>query len=382
MNTYGHRDTTLVKGEGPYVWDDRGRRYLDAISGIAVCGLGYSHPKIVDALCDQARTLIHCSNLYLNRPQQDLGDLLLRVSGMDKVFFGNSGAEANEAAIKIARKFGRDKGIALPQIITADNSFHGRTMATLSATGNAKIQKGFDPLVPGFVRVPYASVDAVAQAGNNDTVAVFVEPVQGEGGIRVPPTRYLNELRELCNERGWLLMCDEIQSGNGRAGAYFAYQLNGILPDVVTTAKGLGNGLPIGACLARGDAAGVLQQGNHGSTFGGNPLVTRTALAVVETIVEENYLERVQHLSQLMLSGLKAQLDGVKGVVEVRGLGLLIGIELERECAELVEKAKQKNILINVTNARTVRLLPPFILSDEQAQEIVDTVCRVIKEFL
>lgn len=381
MNTYGTRSITIVKGEGPYVWDAEGRRYLDAISGIAVCGLGYSHPAVVKALCEQASTLIHCSNLYLIEPQKQLGARLLELSGMDKVFFANSGAEANEAAIKIARKFGRDKGIAAPEIITTERSFHGRTMATLSATGNKKVQAGFDPLVPGFVHAEFDNIAAIEAAASDSTVAVMVEPVQGEGGIRVPDPSYLGELRALCDAKGWLLILDEIQTGNGRSGKFFAYQKHNILPDVVTTAKGLGNGVPIGACLAHGAAAKVLQPGNHGSTFGGNPLATATGLAVVNTIVDENLMERVSFLGNSMLAGLEEALGDVEAVVDIRGQGLLIGVELDRECGELVEKAKERGLLINVANAYTVRLLPPFILTDEQATEIVAGVSQLIREF-
>jgi acetylornithine/N-succinyldiaminopimelate aminotransferase len=381
MNTYGTHAITIVRGEGPYLWDAEGRRYLDAISGIAVCGLGYSHPSVTQAICEQSQTLIHCSNLYGIEPQQKLGKLLRELSGMDKVFFANSGAEANEAAIKIARKFGNDKGIGSPEIITTSGSFHGRTMATLSATGNPKVQSGFAPLVSGFVQVEFNNVEAVAQAGTNNTVAVMVEPVQGEGGIRVPDPSYLSELRALCDEKGWLLILDEIQTGNGRTGRYFGHQLSSIKPDVMTTAKGLGNGVPIGACLARGEAAEVLQPGNHGSTFGGNPLATAAGVAVLETLQSDGMLERISQLGNTILAGLEEELADVEGVSDIRGLGLLIGVELSRDCGELVGRARDAGLLINVTAGSTVRLLPPFILSDEQCQELISGVASLIRDF-
>lgn len=381
MNTYGSHAITIVRGEGPYLWDADGHRYLDAISGIAVCGLGYSHPAVTKAICDQSQTLIHCSNLYGIEPQKKLGQLLRDISGMDKIFFANSGAEANEAAIKIARKFGNDKGIEAPEVITTSGSFHGRTMATLSATGNPKIQAGFAPLVSGFRQVEYNNIAAIADAATPNTVAVMVEPVQGEGGVRVPDPSYLSELRALCDEKGWLLILDEIQTGNGRTGQYFAFQLSSIKPDVLTTAKGLGNGVPIGACLARGAAAEVLQPGNHGSTFGGNPLATAAGVAVVETLMKDNLLERVSELSNTLLAGFESELGDIEGVTDIRGLGLLIGIELNRDCAELVAKARELGLLINVTSGKTVRLLPPFILSDEQCQELIQGVSSIIRAF-
>lgn len=382
MNNYGHRTTTLVRGEGAHLIDSEGRRYLDAISGIAVCGLGYSHPAVTKALCDQASTLIHCSNLYLIEPQVELGTALCEIAGMDKVFFSNSGAEANEAALKIARKFGNDRGISEPEVITANGSFHGRTMATLSATGNSKVQDGFYPLVSGYVHAEYNSISAIATAANAKTVAVMVEPVQGEGGIRIPSPTYLKELRAMCNDKGWLLILDEIQTGNGRTGRYFAYQHSDVLPDVVTTAKGLGNGIPIGACLARGAAAEVLQAGNHGSTFGGNPLACATALAVVHAINTPAMLKRVQTLSHQIVFGLQEQLSNLPGVKDVRGFGLLVAVELEAPCAAIVEHAKQAGVLLNVTAGNVIRLLPPFILTDEEANIIVGTVTRLVNSHL
>lgn len=380
MNTYGERKTTLVKGDGPYLWDAQGKRYLDALSGIAVCGLGHNHPKVTAAIQKQAATLIHVSNLYQIEPQMQLGAKLTQLADMENVFFSNSGAEANEAAIKLARKYAQAKGIAEPHIITTENSFHGRTMATLSATGNPKVKVGFEPLVSGFTHVPYNDVNAIERAANDNTVAVMLEPVQGEGGIRVPAPEYLQRLRNLCDEHGWLLILDEIQTGNGRSGRFFAWQHSGVQPDVLTTAKGLGNGVPIGACLARGAAAQVLQPGNHGSTFGGNPLACAAALAVLESIESEHLCERAASLGERILGGLRERLSEAKHVVECRGLGLLIGIELDHECGNLVERAKEHGLLINVTAGNTVRLLPPLILSDAQADEIVATVATIILE--
>ena len=334
MNTYGTRTLTLTKGVGSRVWDDQGKSYLDAISGIAVCGLGHAHPAVTAAISQQAATLLHVSNLYNIPQQQRLADLLIEQSGMQKAFFSNSGAEANEAAIKIARKYGNDKGVKNPAIIVMANSFHGRTLATLSATGNSKVQIGFEPLVEGFIRVPYNDVAAVKAAADEhaNIVAILVEPVQGEGGVRVPAADYLNQLRVICDAHDWLLMLDEIQTGNGRTGTYFAFQHNGILPDVVTTAKGLGNGMPIGACLATGKAADVLQPGNHGTTFGGNPLACSAGIAVIETLKAENLVARAKHLGEKLLADFKTALAGHAKVVEIRGKGLMIGIELNAPC--------------------------------------------------
>jgi len=383
MNNYGTRTLTLTKGEGSRVWDSNGKSYIDAISGIAVCGLGHAHPAVTKAICDAAGNLLHCSNLYNIPAQQKLADLLIAQSGLDKAFFSNSGAEANEAAIKIARKYGNDKGVKNPAIIVTEGSFHGRTLATLSATGNKKVQMGFEPLVEGFIRVPYNDVAAVKAKAeeHGNIVAILVEPIQGEGGVNVPAADYLNQLREICDQNNWLLMLDEIQTGNGRTGTFFAYQHNGILPDVLTTAKGLGNGVPIGACLARGVAADVLQPGNHGTTFGGNPLACSAGIAVVETLINENWLPKVTELGAQLVNDFKTQLAGNPKVVQIRGKGLMIGIELNAPCAELVDKGRDKGILINVTAGNTIRLLPTFILSDAEAKEMVATVVELIAEF-
>ncbi|WP_250458385.1 aspartate aminotransferase family protein [Microbulbifer litoralis] len=383
MQNYGNRTLTLVKGEGNYVWDDTGRRYLDALSGIAVCGLGHCHPAVTQALHDQARTLLHVSNLYNIPAQEQLADRLVDLSGMDNVFFSNSGAEANEAAIKLARRLGNERGHAVPKIVVMEGAFHGRTLATLTATGNEKIQQGFAPLPEGFLRVPYNDVAAIEKLAieHDDIVAVLVEPVQGEGGINVPAPDYLNRLRDLCDRRDWLLMLDEIQTANGRSGKLFAYQHNDILPDVVTTAKGLGNGVPIGACLARGKAAELFTAGSHGSTFGGNPLACRAGLAVLETLEGEWLIERADKLGAQLLEQLRQQLAGCDAVREIRGLGLLVGIELDRPCAELVELARAEGLLINVTAGNVVRLLPPLTLTDAECGQIANTVGTLIKAF-
>lgn len=384
MNTYGTRSLTLTRGEGSRVWDDNGKSYLDAISGIAVCGLGHAHPAVTKALSEQAGKLLHTSNLYNIPGQQRLGDLLIQVSGgMDKAFFSNSGAEANEAAIKIARKYGNDKGVKNPAIIVMENSFHGRTLATLSATGNKKVQIGFEPLVEGFIRVPYNDVAAVnaAIADHGNIVAILVEPVQGEGGIQVPAPDYLNQLRQIADAHELLLMLDEIQTGNGRTGTYFAYQHNGILPDVVTTAKGLGNGMPIGACLARGKAAEVLQPGNHGTTFGGNPLACSAGIAVIETLLGTHLLDRVNQLASKLHHAFQEALANNPKVVAIRCKGLMIGIELNAPCPDLVQKGRDQGVLINVTATNTIRLLPTLILTDAEADELVAKVVQLIAEF-
>lgn len=378
MNTYGERKTTLVRGDGAYLWDNNSRRYLDALSGIAVCGLGYSYPSVTKAITEQASTLLHCSNLFLIEPQIELGKLLTSISGMSNVFFSNSGAEANEAAIKIARKFGNDKGIQSPKIITCENSFHGRTMATLSATGNLKVKTGFSPLVEGFIHAPYNDINAIADLATDDVVAVMVEPIQGEGGINVPDENYLKQIRELCDQKGWLMILDEIQTGNGRTGEYFAFQHANITPDVLTTAKGLGNGIPIGACIATKHAANVLQPGNHGSTFGGNPLACSAAIAVIKAMVDDQVMVSGAAIGNTMINAFKAKLANNNKVKEVRGKGMMIGIELNIPCPELVEKAKDKHLILNVTAGNTIRLLPPLIINNEQADEIVNIVVNLI----
>jgi acetylornithine aminotransferase len=384
MPTYKRLPIHFERGEGVWLWDTSGKRYLDALSGIAVCGLGHAHPEVRDALCNQAGTLIHTSNLYGIELQETLADSLVRLSGMERVFFGNSGAEANEAAIKIARLHGHKNGIENPTIVVMEDSFHGRTLATLSATGNRKVQAGFEPLVKGFARVPFDDIESLRAVAKStpDVVAVLVEPIQGEGGINIPAEDYLKQLRDLCDEQGWLLMLDEIQTGMGRSGRPFAFQHNGILPDVVTLAKGLGNGVPIGACLARGEAAQAFQPGNHGSTFGGNPLACAAANAVLGILESQDLTSRAQTLGNTILSDFADQLQGIAGVEEIRGQGLLIGIELDRSCGDLVTMALEQGLLINVTADRVVRLLPPLIMSDSEADEMVTKTANLIKDFL
>ncbi len=384
MNTYSPLPVRFVRGQGATLTDSEGRDYLDAVSGIAVCGLGHAHPAVGAALCDQAQKLLHTSNLYHIENQERLADALCRVADMDRAFFCNSGAEANEAAIKLARLYGHRKDIDTPQVIVTEGSFHGRTLATLSATGNRRIQAGFEPLVPGFLRAPYDDLDAIhtIAASRSDVVAVLVEPIIGEGGVRMPADDYLPQLRELCDRRGWLLMLDEVQTGMGRTGRWFAHQHSGIRPDVMTLAKALGNGVPIGACIARGTAATVFQPGNHGSTFGGNPLTSRAALAVVETLERDGLIERAARLGERMRAGFAARLDGLEGVVSVRGRGLMLGIELDRPCAGLVGQALQQGLLINVTAGNVVRLLPPLVISDNEADRIVELTTGLVAAFL
>ena len=384
MNTYKPLPVTFEHGEGAYLFDSAGERYLDALCGIAVCGLGHAHPAVSEAICSQARRLLHTSNLYHIELQQKLADALCRVAAMDRVFFSNSGAEANEAALKLARLHGHNKGIATPQVIVTEGSFHGRTLATLTATGNRKIQAGFEPLVPGFLRAPYDDLEALRTIADNSTsvVAILVEPITGEGGICIPADNYLSEIRELCDRNGWLMMLDEIQTGMGRTGHWFAHQHAGVVPDVMTLAKGLGNGVPIGACLARGAAAEVFKPGNHGSTFGGNPLAASAALAVIETLEREQLLDNAAAMGDLLLQGFRERLGALPGVVSIRGRGLMLGIELDRPCVELMHQALARRLLINVTADSVVRLLPPLTLSREQAQTIVATVSELIEAFL
>jgi len=384
MATYNRLPVTFARGEGVWLWDTAGKRYLDALSGIAVCGLGHAHPAVREALCDQAGILVHTSNLYRVGAQETLGETLTALSGMDSAFFCNSGAEANEAAIKIARLHAHRQGIEQPAVLVMESGFHGRTLATLSATGNRKVQAGFEPLVQGFVRVAYNDLGVVETAAANrpNIAAILVEPIQGEGGIIVPADDYLNRLRELCDRYGWLLMLDEIQTGMGRTGHLFSYQGSGIQPDVVTLAKGLGNGFPIGACLARGAAAGVLGPGTHGSTFGGSPLASRVAHTVIETLRCDRLAERAAQMGDYLLAGFRRALDGTAGVVEVRGRGLMIGIELDRPCGDLVGQALEMGMLINVTAERVVRLLPPLILEQTEADLLLTELTGLILGFL
>jgi acetylornithine aminotransferase len=380
MNTYGERKLTFTKGEGSYLWDEQGNRYLDALSGIAVCGLGHAHPEVADAISQQASTLLHTSNLYLTEPGLKLAESLCKETGMEKVFFSNSGAEANEAAIKIARKFGNDQGIDTPAIITMNGSFHGRTMATLTATGNPKVKAGFSPLLDGFIHVPYNDLGAVKAAASDQVVAILVEPVQGEGGVNIPNTDYLNGLREICDQNNWLLMLDEIQTGNCRTGKHFAFQHSEVQADVITTAKGLGNGLPIGACMAKGKAAEILVPGTHGSTYGGNPLVCQGALTVQNILKRDSIADLATETGNYLLQGFNSALAASTLVKEIRGLGMMVGIELTVDCPEMVASAAQKGLLINVTAGSVIRLLPPLNLTKEQADEIISTVSALVKE--
>lgn len=381
MTTYSPLPVSFVSGEGIWLTDTQQRRYLDAITGIAVCGLGHCHPRVTAALTQQASTLVHTSNLYRIPSQEQLGEKLAKLTGMHNAFFSNSGAEANEAAIKLARMYGHTRDIDAPAIIVTEGAFHGRTLATLTATGNRKVQAGFEPLVKGFVRAPFNDMEALQTiaANNHNVVAILIEPVQGEGGIQVPQDDYLRQVRSLCDQQGWLMMLDEIQTGNGRTGSYFHYQQHGILPDVVTTAKGLGNGMPIGACLASGAAAELFKPGNHGSTYGGNPLACATALAVVDTLVDENLTERARHLGDLMLAGFRQELAGADYIRDIRGKGLMIGIETQYPCTELTMLALEKGLLINVTAERVIRLLPALTMTDAEAQQIVDSLVALIR---
>lgn len=384
MSTYNRLPVVFERGEGVWLWDERGNRYLDALAGVAVCGLGHAHPALSAALCEQAGRLVHTSNIYRIGEQERLGALVTGLAGMERVFFANSGAEANEAAIKLARLHAHRRGIENPAILVAENSFHGRTLATLTATGNRKVQAGFEPLVQGFVRVPFDDLDAVRSAAANrrNIVAVLVEPIQGEGGIRIPSDDYLPGLRALCDQEGWLLICDEIQTGMGRTGRMFGFQHTGIAPDVITLAKGLGNGVPIGACVARGAAAEVFAPGTHGSTFGGNPLACRAARAVLETIAAEDLVTNAARQGDWLLATFRERLVGVPGVVEARGRGLMIGIELDRPCGDLVGLALAEGLLINVTAERVVRLLPPLILQEPEARHLTDSLAALITRFL
>lgn len=378
MPTYARLPVMFERGEGAWLWDKQERRYLDALSGIAVCNLGHAHPAVFAAVAEQAGKLIHTSNLYRIEKQEELAQELCRISGMDNIFFCNSGAEANEAAIKIARRYGHYLGIDEPAIIVAEGAFHGRTLATLSATGSKKVQEGFEPLVGGFIRVPYDDIRAVEAVANKNVAAVWVEPIQGEGGVRVPAEDYLLHLRRICDQRNWLLMLDEVQTGVGRTGKFLAFQHTFIRPDVVTVAKALGNGVPIGACLALGTASEMLTAGQHGSTFGGNALACSAALAVLKTLAREAIIERVPALGELIMEEFRASLEGESHVVDIRGKGLMIGIELDQPCGELVKLALERGILINVTAERVVRLLPPLIFTEDQARLLVKELSKLI----
>ncbi len=383
MSAYGRLPVSMVRGDGVKLWDDQGREYLDALSGIAVCGLGHANKAMADALNEQVNSLLHVSNLYREPLQETLAQQLCSIAGMDKAFFCNSGAEANEACIKVARLHGHNRDIKTPTIIVTDTAFHGRTLATIAATGNKKIQHGFGPLTPGFVVVPYNDVAAInkIKSERDDIVAIMLEPVHGEGGINVPADDYLNQVRTICDGQNWLMILDEIQSGMGRTGKWFAHQHTDIQPDVMAVAKALGNGIPIGACLARGHAAELIQPGSHGTTFGGNPLSSRAGLTVIQEMQKLDLVNRAAELGERIHAGFRNRLHNRAGVVEVRGKGLMIGIELDKPCGELVQHALDAGLLINVASGNVVRLLPPLVLSDEQADHIVNTVSDLVIAF-
>ena len=381
MPTYARLPVSFVRGAGSYLYDDDGRRYLDALTGLAVCGLGHAHPRVAAAVAEQAATLTHTSNLYRIPGQERLATRLCAIAGMDNVFFCNSGAEANEAAIKIARLYGHAREVRRPEVVVVDDSFHGRTMATLTATGNRKVQAGFEPLLAGFVRAPYDDIGAIERiaARNKQVVAMLVEPVLGEGGIRIPAPGYLRALRELTERNGWLLMLDEVQTGNGRTGRYFAYQHEQVAPDVVTTAKGLGNGVPIGACLARGEAAKMLVAGTHGSTFGGNFLACAAANAVLDELEAGGWIERAGELGERFVAQFERRLAGNNRVQDIRAKGLMVAIELNEPCGQLVGEALANGLLINVAADTVIRLLPPLNISDEEVETVVEQVARLIE---
>jgi acetylornithine/N-succinyldiaminopimelate aminotransferase len=384
MNTYARLPVAFERGEGSWLWDANGKRYLDAVAGVAVCGLGHSHPKYVAALREQLGRLIHTSNLYQITLQEKLADRLAAISGMDNVFFCNSGCEANEAAIKLARLHGHKKNIEAPAIIVLEKAFHGRTIATLSATGSRKVQAGFEPLLSGFVRVPFDDLDAVRRVAesNRNVVAILAELLQGEGGVNLCHAGYLRGLREICDAHGWLLMLDEVQSGMGRTGKWFAFQHSDVMPDVMPLAKGLASGVPIGACLANGPAAQLFKPGNHGSTFGGNPLACAAALATLDIIEEEKLMDNAVKVGDFIRAELARRIGGMKGVREIRGQGLMIGIELEHACGELVQQSLDQGMLINVTVDNVIRLLPPLVFRQEEAGLLLETLVPLITRFL
>ena len=384
MNTYARQPIGFVKGEGAWLIDDKGKRYLDAVSGVAVTSVGHAHPKVVEAICEQAKNLLHTSNLYQIFRQEELAERIAKLSGMDEVFFCNSGAEANETAIKIARLYGHKAGVENPHIIVMEKAWHGRTLATLSATGSRKAQAGFEPLMDGFVRVPYNDAAAVQQIAKNQSnvVAILVEVVQGEAGVVMADMEYIRTLRAICDKQEWLLMIDEVQCGVGRTGKWFGFQHADVMPDVITLAKGLGSGVPIGACVAAGRAAGVFGPGNHGSTFGGGPLVCAASLATLKVIEDDGLLEKSTQSGEWIRAQFGERLAGVAGVKEIRGRGMMMGIELDRSCADIVRRAREQRLLVNVTGDNVVRLLPPLNFSAAEAEQLVSTLAPIIKEFL
>jgi acetylornithine aminotransferase len=383
MHTYSPQPVAFARGEGAWLWDTEGNRYLDALAGIAVNGLGHAHPVLVKAIAEQAGRIIHTSNLYTVPEQERAAAKLCALSGMDNAFFTNSGAESNECAIKLARLYGHQRGVENATIIVMEKAWHGRTLATLSATGSRKAQAGFEPLMGGFLRVPYNDFPAIERlADNPSVVAVLLEVLQGEGGIHVADAEYLKKLRALCDRKEWLLMVDEVQSGIGRTGKWFAHQWSGIVPDVMPLAKGLGSGVPVGACLARGAAAGVFKPGNHGTTFGGNPLAMVAATTTLDVIEKEGLLEHARRMGEVVKSGLKSELAGLAGVKEVRGMGLMLGVELDRPCGEIVKRALAAGLVSNVTADRVIRILPPLVIRETEAKQLVSMLSGVVKAFL
>lgn len=383
MQTYAPQPVAFARGEGAWLWDTEGKRYLDGLAGIAVNGLGHAHPVLTRAIADQAARLIHTSNLFVVPEQERAAARVCALAGMDNAFFTNSGAESNECAIKLARLHGHQRGIDNATIVVMEKAWHGRTLATLSATGSRKAQAGFEPLMGGFLRVPYNDYAAIERISENATiVAVLMEVLQGEGGIHMADEEYLRKLRALCDRRQWLLMIDEVQSGIGRTGKWFAHQWSGISPDVITLAKGLGSGVPVGACLARGVAARVFKPGNHGTTFGGGPLACTAVLTTLEVIEKEGLLANAQRMGEVIKSGLQRELQGVAGVKEVRGMGLMLGVELDRPCGEIVKRCLAAGLVVNVTADKVVRILPPLVLKQEEAKELVSILAAAIKSFL
>jgi acetylornithine aminotransferase len=381
MDTYARQPVAFVRGEGVWLWDEAGKKYLDALAGIAVNTLGYGHPRLTRALADRlASGVLHTSNLWRIPAQEAAADRIAEITGLDEVFFCNSGLEANEAAIKIARKYGHERGIAEPAIIVMEKAFHGRSLATLSATGSRKVQAGFEPLVSGFVRVPFNDLDAVRQVAehNRNVAAVMVEPIQGEGGINVARLDYLRGLKEICERHQWLFVSDEVQCGLGRTGKWFVYQHAGLLPDVVPLAKGLGSGVPVGACVVGGRAKGILKPGNHGSTFGGNPLAMTAVVATIDTVKEEGLLANAARVGDLI----RGALPRSQGIVEVRGMGLMIGLELARPCGELVKQALDAGLILNVTADNVLRTLPPLVMSEAEGRQVVERLVPLLNAFL
>jgi acetylornithine aminotransferase len=385
MNTYARQPVAFVRGEGVWLWDEAGKKYLDALAGIAVNTLGYAHPRLTKALTEKIQSgVIHTSNLWRIPDQEAAADRIAEITGLDEVFFGNSGLEATEASIKVARKYGHDRGIAEPAIIVMEKAFHGRSLATLSATGSRKVQAGFEPLVQGFVRVPLNDLDAVRQvaAHNRNIAAVMIEPIQGEGGINVSRLEYLRGLKQICDDNQWLFISDEVQCGLGRSGKWFVYQHAGLQPDVVALAKGLASGVPVGACVTGNRAKGVFKPGNHGSTFGGNPLAMTAVVTTLDTIKEEKLMERAQRVGEVIRSGLSEQLGNAPGVAEIRGMGSMIGVELKQPCGELVLQALEAGLVLNVTADTVIRMLPPLVMNEQEAREVVSRLAPLVKAFL